>query len=590
MSQPMKPIEGYASVTSVSPSGDIQFCVRIESVNLTPFKIDFYRKGQIEEKMEGYSVEARAKNYPIPSNVSSVGCGWPSAYQLKIPQSWRTGVYVARLTTLELTPEAKTDVLFIVKPAVPGEKSKILFQSTVNTFQAYNNWDNRGSYYDPPYPLIVSFDRPEETLDNGKPETGNTFQAWESNFIEWLDTNGIEVEYCTNVDIHQNADLLSNYQLLLSVGHDEYWSEKMRSNVEFFIETGGNVAFFSGNVCYYKVEFKNNERQMEGRWTWGNECGNPENSLVGVGWDNGTGHHHGAGWYGSKPEQRTDNYIVRKSSHWVFTGTDLIDGQGFGGTHGILGYETCALVRRHKGTPHNFITLADADLMHWDDEPGYVTTPGYATMGIYTADGTVFTASTTGWALGLVPRLDPPNPVPQPSPQVSQITHNVLRRLAASQIREYSAGLPKVYYYGIRSEQPDPQWTDDHVAFYAYAKQMFEAVPVYQYYAPQREPVYARYYYSTNPNDPNPGWISEGVAFYAYAKSLGGSVPVYRFSATLESEKGMRYYYSLNPEPRHGWTLECVAFYAYKAPDDVTLQGDSVMEIRPCGGSMDSTK
>ena len=53
---------------------------------------------------------------------------------------------------------------------------------------------------------------------------------------------------CTNF-----PNLLSNYRLLVSVGHDEYWSEEMRDNVEAFLENGGNAAFLSGNTCWWAV-------------------------------------------------------------------------------------------------------------------------------------------------------------------------------------------------------------------------------------------------------------------------------------------------------------------------------------------------
>ncbi len=45
--------------------------------------------------------------------------------------------------------------------------------------------------------------------------------------------------------------MLDNYSLILSVGHDEYWSAGMRDSLESFIARGGNCAFFAGNaVCW----------------------------------------------------------------------------------------------------------------------------------------------------------------------------------------------------------------------------------------------------------------------------------------------------------------------------------------------------
>ena len=77
-----------------------------------------------------------------------------------------------------------------------------------------------------------------------------------------LRTYGYAVEYCTSIDLHTTPAFLRKYQLLLSVGHDEYWSKEMRDNVETFIGHGGNVAFFSGNTCYWQVRFEDNNQTM----------------------------------------------------------------------------------------------------------------------------------------------------------------------------------------------------------------------------------------------------------------------------------------------------------------------------------------
>ena len=57
---------------------------------------------------------------------------------------------------------------------------------------------------------------------------------------------------------------MKGYRLVLSVGHDEYWSVPMRNHLEAFIANGGNVAFFSGNVCYWQVRLENGGQAMVG--------------------------------------------------------------------------------------------------------------------------------------------------------------------------------------------------------------------------------------------------------------------------------------------------------------------------------------
>jgi hypothetical protein len=252
------------------------------------------------------------------------------------------------------------------------------------------------------------------------------------------------VEYCTSVDLHTNPNLLDNYKLLVSVGHDEYWSKELRDNVEAFIDRGGNVAFFSGNVCWWQIRFENSNRTMvcyrdkeldqaanptvaEDRITvrWHEAPVNrPEERLTGVSFA------QGAFWSGGRRYPRPMvGYRVQFPQHWVFDRTNLLYLSEFGAMEKIVGYETDAAdadyedfiennanlrVRPNGKSPQNMLILAFADLRNWDLSGGQ---SGWATMGIYENGGTVFTAATTDWSNGLN------------TPEVSQITRNVLERL-----------------------------------------------------------------------------------------------------------------------------------------------------------------
>ena len=131
----MNPIDGYASATSVSQGGQIDFHVRVEPPNAA-FQIQILRRGQNDTVLLNDWGQAGA--FDIPANASSSGCGWPVGYTLEVPSAWSSGVYVARLTT-DQTADT-TEVLFVVKAAGLGTNSKILLQLAVNTSQAYNNW------------------------------------------------------------------------------------------------------------------------------------------------------------------------------------------------------------------------------------------------------------------------------------------------------------------------------------------------------------------------------------------------------------------------------------------------------------------
>src|SRR5262249_34259407 len=141
-----------------------------------------------------------------------------------------------------------------------------------------------------------------------------SFVFWDAPFITWLETQGYGVDYCTDLDIHADTASLGNYRLLLSVGHDEYWSEPMRSNIEGFIASGGNVAFFSANTCWWRVQIVDGDTAMicnkdpNGDQWWNGSPPHPENSVTGVSYRNG------GGWWSSRRDQV--GYTIQFSGHW----------------------------------------------------------------------------------------------------------------------------------------------------------------------------------------------------------------------------------------------------------------------------------
>ena len=415
-------LEGYASATSVPQGGTIGF--QINSSPPSSFQITVVKVGLSETKL--FSDSGSANSYSTPADAYATGCGWPVAYTLQIPTTWSSGLYRADFT-------AGTDTMsihFAVRASNPGSTSKILFQLATTTYEAYSTSQGNSLYPSPGSPgsanrsRMVSFDRPQDPSSYG----------YELPFLQWMEGNGFTCEFCTGIDLHTDDASINSYYLMLSVGHDEYWSKEMRDNVEAFVKNGGNVAFFSGNVCWWQVRFENSNRTMvcyksagedpltgvdDSRVTanWYDAPVNrPENTMTGVSFRNGAGN-----WV--SPPAPQPGYVVQFAEHWVFDGIGLNMGDTFG--NGIVGYETDAAqyllqnglpqVTGQDGTPANFQVLATADLSSWSTKGQ----SGMATLGIFQNTGTVFTAATVGWSALLQ------------DPIVSQITKNVVQRLAS---------------------------------------------------------------------------------------------------------------------------------------------------------------
>src|ERR1700733_14587722 len=75
--------------------------------------------------------------------------------------------------------------------------------------------------------------------------------------VRFLEENGYDVTYFTHVDGVRNSNLILNHKVYLSVGHDEYWTGPLRTNIEAARDAGMNLAFFSGNEVFWKTRWEN---------------------------------------------------------------------------------------------------------------------------------------------------------------------------------------------------------------------------------------------------------------------------------------------------------------------------------------------
>ncbi len=318
-------------------------------------------------------------------------------------------------------------------------------QLSTNTYNAYNNWGGFSLYaYNGRAGVQgnrVSFLRPPQSQ----------FRNWELPFVVWAESNGYTLEFAANSDLEFHPEILNAYRLVLSVGHDEYWSAPMRDHLEEFIGRGGNVAFFSGNTCCWQVRSEDrgtaltswkqrfvmdpvfttkDHRLLSTLWSH-HLVGRPENELTGVGFLFG-GYHRSHGQY----MEGSGAYTVHRPDHWLFEGTQVKKGSEFGGKDTVVGYECdgCEMEWReglpfptHRdGTPKSFTILATGPAK-WHPDDAYFydrfehDRQGAAVLGFYTRNGTVVTTGSTDWAHGLQGK----------DPTVERITKNILAKLSA---------------------------------------------------------------------------------------------------------------------------------------------------------------
>ncbi|HEY2574188.1 MAG TPA: N,N-dimethylformamidase beta subunit family domain-containing protein, partial [Verrucomicrobiaceae bacterium] len=253
-------IEGYASQLSVAPGDDIGFHV---STSAPKFKVEISRAGEKPEVV-WQKKDLPGLEHPVPEDASANGCRWPESFRIPVAKNWRSGFYLVKFQIEDMGGvwthrghrTAESTAWFVVRAAEPGSRTKILLQLCTNTYNAYNNWGGFSFYA---YHGLsknqghrVSFDRPGRFQ----------FPTWEEPFVVWAEHNGYVLDYAVNSDLEFHPEILYHYRLVLSVGHDEYWSGPMRDSLETFISKGGNVAFFSGNSVCWQVRSEDNGRAL----------------------------------------------------------------------------------------------------------------------------------------------------------------------------------------------------------------------------------------------------------------------------------------------------------------------------------------
>lgn len=585
-------LEGYAGATSVKQGGSIVFCVRDPQGSMTTTTTVAMGVGRIAVGDGSMlSTTVKVKNATVPANASTNGCGWPVTTTLTVPTTWPSGLYYAVFGS----GNKVCTVPFVVRPSAPTPGVKVLVQIAVTTAQAYNSYGGKSLYaYNSTSGVPakrVSFNRPHTDPLN------YAFDAWQAPFVRWLEKNGIAADFCTSIDLHQDASPLSGYQLFLTAGHDEYWSRPMRDKLDALVAAGGNAGIFSGNTCWWQVRFEAaggvaNRTMVCYKETAASDPETrpaykttnwislvpplPENSTFGLGWN------LGCSWAGSQPRPNTP-YLVQRAEHWAFAGTGIAAGGSFGGAY--VGYEADALsvVRGADGrayptgqdaSPATLRVLALADASTWNAQSlalgGSGEKSGTAVISIHSrggAAGVVFNGGTVEWALGLQPELDGATPTP-----LSQITRNVVTKLSArfyesADVRRWrtaqSNGDGSRYYFTVGAEVPAGAVLEG-MAFRAYPAAVSTAalttVPVYRYRYPQANGEGLRYLYNLSANL-GYGWVNDGIAFHAFASEQPGAAAVYQHHIEQSNGDGWRLLYTPNlSEP--GWTFDGVAFFA----------------------------
>jgi hypothetical protein len=435
-------ISGYGSKISVNHGDSIDFYV---TTTAPSFTIDVFRTGwyqgigaRLMASLGSFPGVHQAIPPPDPVTGMVSAANWTKTTTLQIPASWVTGVYLAKLTA---SNGNASFIFFVVRD--DGGTEPIEFQTSVTTYQAYNGWGGtslyanttNGSIYSGPHATKVTFDRPFDPLDSNG--AGHYFY-YEYPFIRWAESQGYNMTYTTDVDTDMNTNPLTNHKVFLSVGHDEYWSRPMRTNVENAINSGINVGFFGADEDYWQIRFEPNaagapDRVEVGYKDFATASTPPgpdpmygvNNSIVTTLWRDDPVNQPENAMSGLMYEAQVDQsypYVVQNSSNWVYAGSGFTDGSQ---VPGIVGYEYDKAFN-NGAQPPGLTLLSNSPVVGCCGGSSSVSN-----SSIYTAPSgaQVFDAGTIQWSWG----LDDFDAAGFRNSGIQQTTANILNAFSAGQ-------------------------------------------------------------------------------------------------------------------------------------------------------------
>jgi hypothetical protein len=451
-------IEGFATATSIDRGGAVD--LKVNTAAGVPYRVEIYRSG--------YYGGARARLFSVLHGLSGVSqppcltdtaaggtglvdcSGWSSTATITTTAAWPSGVYLLRLVREDNGSDSH--VLVVVRD--DARRSDLLYTVTDTTYQAYNNYGGK-SLYDynstglatvsgTQKAVKVSFDRPYEQVRSGD---RNWYKVTDQALVLWLEREGYDVAYQSDLDLERRAVLAQNHAALVVGVHDEYYSAGMRAALEQARDAGVSLFSIGSNELYWKIRFEPSpvsgaaERVQvtykttstgvqdpsgipTGTWRDPGGANRPENALVGqlyVGDD-------------------SDDFFPLVVS--AAEGTDRVyrytglDSQPAGTSTAIgtslVGWEWNARVA-NGAEPPGVKTLASSPVtgnLIQGDGAFYTIGPSVANVTKYTAasGALVFATGTNHWSRGLA--LNPAG-VGEPDRRIQQTTVNVLADMGA---------------------------------------------------------------------------------------------------------------------------------------------------------------
>ena len=226
-------------------------------------------------------------------------CRWEATHKFRIPEGARSGFYVARYRYKLNGTNRMYHELFFVRPKHKNRKPPVCLLAATNTYRAYtyrpfaevppvlkfNDYSMPNSPGDPPaysfynghranhvsYRLGIRMPSPASgpyvnSMGHGVEHNYSHLTRADRLTEVWLAETGYDYDVITDLDLHQNPDILKGYKVFVINGHSEYWSIEAYYGVQKYLEEyDGNVVVMSGNTMFWRVSYDEDYSTIECR-------------------------------------------------------------------------------------------------------------------------------------------------------------------------------------------------------------------------------------------------------------------------------------------------------------------------------------
>ena len=440
-------LAGFSVGESITPGQPLRLKVdgKAASVRVDIFRMGHY--GGAGAKLVAQLPSQALKRQPACTVVDrTVDCGNWSVTHTVATTGWEPGLYFAKL--IDNLGRDRYVPTIVRSTSFSG---KVTLMSSTATHAAYNTTGGHSLYVGP---TGSGHDR-AHTVSLNRSDRGNGADKifrYELGLIQYLESLGVPLAYTTNGQLDDGADVYKGARALVTLGHDEYWSLAMRTNLQTLRDRGTNLVFLGSNTMYYRIRWNADNTRVtsykvaeldpiqspETTTTFRAEpYANPEARLIGSQYD----------CDGAMPQ--TDLVVVNPA-FWAFAGTGAKAGSRY---PKLIGHEV------DKAGPYSPASVHVASHSAFQCS----TRQGWSDITYYVAASKagVFNLGTMGFAYALTPGITYPS---QSVAFAKKVIANVITSAAAGPLgnRHTAAANYKAVYPDPKPPTQPPATTDPY--------------------------------------------------------------------------------------------------------------------------------